>query len=323
LLSGALGENSWRNEFLFAAALYFKTKSPDSVEEELLAANRRLEAPLEDEEVSIIADSALKRDYQMSGRCKKPPCSKFCDRGVCKTREFGVGKQRNNTVSNVEFGKIVRVLAEDPYYLWEARVSGSEEYVQVRIDGEADLLNQKVVQKACIRYLNQTPVTVKQSVWETRLNGCLAEIEEQEVAKGTDTTESSALRGCFARFLTHKLAPEGCQYMIKAGSSYYEDGAYYFTSEGIKRYLDMEKFSLRGYNLRERLISYGCSEGELTYSSKGGEKRVACWKKPEDEELESMSDFYEDVYEGDAESFLRQPDGREKTEAVGEDELRF
>jgi hypothetical protein len=202
----------------------------------------------------------------------------------------------------VEFGKIARMLAEEPYYLWEARLSGTEDYVQVRIDGEADLLNQKVVQKACIRYLNQTPVTVSQTAWEKTLNDCLAGIEEHEVAEGTDTTETSALRGCFLRFLTHKQTKRGQPYLVQAGHVYREGGVYYFTSEGIKQYLaTAEKFNLRGHNLREQLISYGCSEGELAYMTpRGAERIVKCWKKAEDEELADMGSFYEDIYEGDA-----------------------
>jgi hypothetical protein len=314
LLSGALGENSGRNEFLFTAALYFKLKSPDSVGEELLLANDRLEAPLEEKDVNSIAASALQKDYQLPGRCDKSPCSEYCDKSACRLREYGVGRKRNNMASNVEFGKLKRVLAGEPYYLWEARLAGTEEYVLVRIDGEADLMNQKVVQKACIRYLNQIPTTVNQRAWEKTLNGCLANIEEEEVAEGTDTTEATALRGCFVRFLTHKRAQEGKPYMIHTGLSYYEDGVYYFTSEGIKRYLDVEKFNLRGYNLRERLISYGCSEGELAYFSRGRRRSIRCWKKPEDDELAGMDDFYEDIFDGDAETLRELSTGGEYEE---------
>jgi hypothetical protein len=301
LLSGALEENSGRNDFLFTAALYLKLKSPDDVEEELIRANNLLEAPLEDADVARIADSAVKKDYQIWGRCKKSPCAEYCDRKRCKEREFGVGRGKNNMVSNVEFGQIIRMLSEEPYYLWEARLAGTESYVQVRIDGEADLLNQKVVQKACIRYLNQTPVTVKQLVWEKTLNDCLAGIEEVEVEEGTDTTELSALRNCFIRFLTHKQTQNGLPHLIQTGQVYYRDGVFYFTGEGVKQYLAVEKFNLKGYNLREQLISYGCSKGELAYiTPRGAERKISCWQKPEDDELRDMGLFYEDIYDGDA-----------------------
>jgi hypothetical protein len=318
LLSGALGENSGRNEFLFTAALYLKLKYPDGFLEELRQANERFDVPLEDGEIAAMHESVMARDYQIWGRCKKSPCSEYCDKKLCREREFGVGRGKGNMVSNVEFGKIVRVLAEEPYYLWDARLSGTEEYVQVRIDGEADLLNQKVVQKACIRYLNQTPETVKQLVWEKKLNDCLSEIEEVEIAKGTDTTEASAMRECFMRFLTHKRAQNNRPELVNAGQVFYRDGFFYFSSGGVTRYLAAEKFSLRGYNLREQLRSYGCVDADLEYHTPQGEERsISCWKKEEDDELLNMSVFYDDVYEGDTDILQKE---RVRSDETGERE---
>jgi hypothetical protein len=322
LLSGALAENSGRNEFLFTAALYLKLKSPDDVEQELLKANAMLEAPLEDADVIRIAESAVKKDYQIWGRCKKSPCSEHCDRRLCKTREFGVGRGKNNMVSNVEFGKIVRMLSEEPYYLWEARLAGTEEYASVRLDGEADLLNQKVVQKACIRYLNQTPVTVKQQAWEQRLNDCLSSLEEVEVEEGTDTTELSALRSSFLRFLTHRQAQSGQPYLVQTGQAFYRDGVFYFTSEGVKQHLAMEKLNLKGHNLREQLLSYGCANAELTYlNPRGAERTISCWQKQEDDELRSMGAFYEDIYDGDED--ILQKEAPDKEDGEDEGDVRF
>jgi hypothetical protein len=322
LLSGALAENSGRNEFLFTAALYFKLKSPDDVGEELRKANSLLEAPLDDVDVDRIAESAVKKDYQIWGRCKKPPCSDYCDRKLCRQREFGVGRGKNNMVSNVEFGKIVRMLAEEPYYLWEARLAGTEDYIKVRIDGEADLLNQRVVQQACIRYLNQTRVTVKQLAWEKTLNDCLADIEEIEVEEGTDTTELSALRSCFMRFLTHKQTQNDQPYLIQTGQVFYRDGVYYFTGEGVKQYLASEKFNMRGYNLREQLLSYGCSQAELAYvNPHGAERKISCWQKPEDETLRDMGAFYDDIYDGDAD--ILQKDAPDEEDGEDEDDTKF
>ena len=323
LLTGALAEGSGRNEFLFTAALYFKLKDSDSVEAELLKANSLLEDPLEEKETLRIAESALEKNWQLSGRCKKPPCSDYCDRALCRERVCGVGRGKRNMVSNVEFGKITRILAEEPYYLWEARLAGTEEYVEVRIDGEADLLNQKVVQKACIRYLNQTPVTVKPEVWEKTLNSCLAGLEEVEVAEGTDTTEASALRSCFMRFLTRKQARSGQAYLVQTGQAYLQDGVFYFTTEGVKQYLAMEKCTLKGVNLRALLLWYGCSEAELAYTTLKGEERfMQCWQKPEDRALANMTVFYEDIYEGDV-GFLRQQTAAGDDGEGGGDDVKF
>jgi hypothetical protein len=307
LLTGALTENSGRNDFLFTAALYLKLKLGKDFKNELDEMNNCLEAPLEQKDIDSIYKSVTERDWQIWGRCKKAPMCEYCNRTLCKKRTFGVGRDKNNYVSNIEFGKIVRVLAEEPYYLWDARLAGSEEYKQVRIDGESDLLNQKVVQKACIRYLNQTPITTKMAVWEAKVNECLALLEEIEVARETDTSSMSVLRRYFSRFLTHKQVQNGQSYMVKLGLVYHEkgtkgnnDGAYYFEAESLQKYLAVENFQLRGINLREQLLTYGCTEGEIKYTTSSGiVKTIKCWKRIEDDELLELDAFFEDVYEGD------------------------
>jgi hypothetical protein len=305
LLTGALAENSGRNDFLFTAALYLKLKLKQDFKAELEAMNDCLEVPLEQKDIEGIYTSVTNKDWQIWGRCKKAPMCEYCDRKLCKERTFGVGRDKNNYVSNVEFGKIIRMKSEEPYYLWEARLAGNEEYIQVRIDGEAELQNQKIVQQACIRYLNQTPITVKATAWEDTLNKCLTVMEEIEVAKETDTSNMSVLRRYFFQYLTHKQIQNGQAYMVKLGLVFHEkgtkdkDGAYYFEAEGFKKYLAVENFPLRGINMREQLLAYDCTEGEVKYTMNENEKTIKCWKRVEDAELLELDAFFEDVYEGD------------------------
>jgi hypothetical protein len=48
-------------------------------------------------------------------------------------------------------------------------------------------------------------------------------------------------------------------------------------------------------------MDYGCTESNITYKTNGGkEMSIKCWKKVEDDDLSEMSDFYDSVYEGDA-----------------------
>jgi hypothetical protein len=305
LLTGALAETSGRHDFLFTAALYLKLKLKQDFKAELEAMNDCLEAPLEQADIDSTYKSAIGKDWQIWGRCKKAPMCEYCDRKLCKKRTFGVGRDKDNYVSNIEFGKLIRVLAEEPYYLWDARLAGNEEYKQVRIDGEASLQNQKIVQQACIRYLNQTPITLKTTAWEATLNKCLGLIEEVEVAKETDTSNMSILRRYFFRYLTHKQIQNGQPYLVALGLVFHEkgtgekEGGYYFEAEGFKKYLAVENFQVRGINLREQLLAYGCAEGEVKYTVNGNEKTIRCWKHAEDAELLELDAFFEDVYEGD------------------------
>jgi hypothetical protein len=320
LLAGALTENSGRDDFIFTAALYLKLKLGKDFKGELEGMNNCLEAPLEQEDIDRIYKSATEKDWQIWGRCKKPPMSEYCDRALCRKRTFGVGRDKNNYVSNVEFGKIVRVLAEEPYYLWDARLAGSEEYTQVRIDGESDLLNQKIVQKACIRYLNQTPITTKMATWEAKVNECLAQLVEIKIARETDTSSMSVLRRCFLRFLARRQAKNGLPQVVLVGRVYREEGAgedggsaYYFEVDGFQRYLATENIQMRGINLREQLLAYGCTEGEIKYTTLSGiTKTIKCWKRAEDEELRELGAFFEDAYEGNQDTIQRDTWKKEK-----------
>ena len=70
--------------------------------------------------------------------------------------------------------------------------------------------------------------------------------------------------------------------------------------KGLMGFLQLEKWQFGRMNLREVLMSYGCTEGEVVYKTKNGsEIRLPCWKKQDDEELLSMDAFYEDIYDGD------------------------
>jgi hypothetical protein len=327
LLTGALTENSGRNDFLFTAALYLKLARGEDFKGELEEMNNCFEAPLEGKDIDRIYKSAAEQDWQIWGRCKKPPMCEYCDRKLCKKRKFGIGRDKDNYVSNVEFGKIVRVLAGDPYYLWDARLAGNEEYTPVRIDGEADLLNQKVVQRACIRYLNQTPITIKMAAWEAKVNECLAFMEEIKVASGTDTSNTAVLRKCFLRFLTHQQKENGQPYVVTAGRVYREEGAeggsgatYYFETDGLQKYLAAENIQLRGINLREQLLAYGCTEGEVKYTTSSGViKTIECWKRAEDDELRELGTLFEDIYEGNQDIIQKDAWRKEKAEEGDDD----
>ena len=306
LLSGALWSGSHRNDFLFTVAIYLKMKlgadglTVDAISE----ANERLIEPLESTDVASCYNSVASRDYPILGQCKKEPMCSFCDRKQCKERAFSaVKKDKGNVSSNIEFGQVVRMKAETPYYMLEARLAGTEdEFKLLRLDTSENLLNQRMVQKECIDKLNQVMWTVKQQVWEERLNDVMSRIVEKEVARETDTTEMSDLRELFYRYLTHKQAQANSPYRVVLKQVYVADGTYYFRTDGFKEYLRIAKFVIGRTNLREQLVSYGCKEGSIDYTRRDGTaQRLTCWSKPTDGVLENMTVIYDDATDQDEE----------------------
>ena len=299
-LTGALGEGEGRADYLFSAGVYLKKKYKEGFEGELSTINNALEAPLSEEEVQSTYASVMSKEYQY--KCKSGPCAEYCDTKLCKMREYGVGKDKGNQFTGFAcWGEISRVMAEEPYYLWSVQVDEGGPFKNIRIDGEADLMNQTIVARSCVRYLNKSPLVVKPNAWVATVNQSLAGIESRiiEIPKETDTTEMSALHTYFVRFLTHKQMKHGLPHLIGLGQVFNRDGFYYFTTEGIKDYLRIQKFTVQKMNLREELIRYGCTEGEVQYSVGDRQKTIRCWKKAEDDDLKTMGTFYEDVEDAD------------------------
>jgi hypothetical protein len=323
LLSGALGEDSGRNNFLFACALYLKIKQKDGFEHELRKMNECLEAPLEDDVVMEIYESSLKRDYPLPAWCKKSPCEDYCNRKLCREREYGVGREKDNRVLDVEFGKIIRVLTAKPYYIWEIKVNIDDEYKRVVLDDESSFLNQKVIQQACIKQLSAMHTTVKQQVWEEKVRECLGMIEQQAVAQATDTSELASLRDSFIRYLTCPQTRRPKPIFVKNGNVYFDGKVYYFSAHGLQDYLRVQNVAMGKVNLREKLKDYGCEVGVLTYAGTGGEERfIECMIRQNDAELDAARDTFEDILDG-GEDVIKDIEVKDEEAEAGDDKTKF
>ncbi len=330
LLSGALWDGSHRNDFLFTAALYLKQKhGKDAFTEDLLfEANERLAEPLEDKDVISAHRSVMQTDYPILGQCKKNPMIEWCDKKLCKEQTFSaIKKDKDNVASNIQFGQMWRVKTEQPYYLLEAKLVDSEEdgFEILRLDAAENLLNQRTVQRECIDKLGQVMWTVKQQVWEERLNAVMLDMQDKEVPEETDTTELSELRGLFNRYLTHGQVQSQNPFRISLKQVYFNNNKFYFQTEGLKDYLRIAKFNTQGRNLREYLLSYGCTEGSVEYERRDGTKGVIkCWVKEMDETLSEMTVYFEDVIDQDAllleQNRLNKDDGAKDDDFVIEHE---
>jgi hypothetical protein len=331
LLTGALAEGDFRDNFLCCVAIYFKKKfrvngKPVDFLDELREANGCLESPLEDGDVQRIYKSVTEKGYD-NYWCTKPPCKDYCNKALCKQREWGIGKDRNNISTGADtWGELSRVMAEEPYYIWKVRVNPEDAYKDVRFDNEDEVLNQAIVQKHCMRDLNWVPTTVKKQVWDGIINDALKGIGGREipVAKEHDTTATGTLHGLFVRYLTHKQIQSSEPYVVLFGRVYHADGMYYFSTDGIMEFLRFEKFPLGRINLHAKLTAYGCTDGELPYKAANGEaKIIKCWKKPDDAELREMDAFYDDIYAGDARILQADKPNTEQDEGGGDAGVKF
>lgn len=309
-LSSSLGENEGRNKFLFHACVYLKKKygaKTDSFKE-LLELDRCLASPLQDElngeeELRSTYNSAMSKDWAFS--CRQEPMCDFCNKELCTNRKFsGVVKRGTDNINTgADFlGPISRVMARVPYYLWEIASPGKPAK-EVRFDSISELASQTIVQQKCWDQLGWAPLPIKIPVWVETVNTCMEGIEDRQiqVSDESDTTELSELHSLIIGYLTHAQVQNGAEYMVNVGQVFVRDGMYYFTTDGIKTYLRVQKFNLGRTNLREELMSFGCTEGELNYVARSGKTMsIKCWVKEEDAELVGRQQYYDDVMEQDA-----------------------
>lgn len=303
LLSRAVGSNdSGRNNFLFSFAVYAKKKYGNEFDTFVREVNDSFELPLEENVVNDICNSVANNEYMY--KCKDIPCNSFCNKTLCKKREFGLGRDKGH-FTNVDFsGQIFRYNSEEPYYVWQLRLVGQEEWVDVIFKNEGDILEQFSFAKLCVRYLNHAPMRVSSNDWYAILNTVLPKVVNIEVKAEVDTSAKAQLRNEFIAYLSNKQAKRDSPYQIRAGLAYYEVkegvGKYYFVHSGFIDYLNNRKIrfdlSLLGENLRE----FGAVPDTFVYFNANGEQRTCpCWSKVEDEDIKDACYNSLEIAEGD------------------------
>ena len=304
LLTEAVGtEDSGRNNFLFSYAIYARKKYGDDFQRYVVEVNERMISPLEDNVIEQICNSV--RDNEYTYKCKDIPCDAFCDKTVCRTREFGLGRDKGH-FSNVDFsGQIYRYNAEDPYYVWQLRLQGQKDWVEVRFKNEGDILEQFNFAKLCVRYLNHAPTRVNPNDWYAILNTVLPRIVNIEVKAEVDTSEKAMLHNEFIAYLSNKQAKRDSPYQIRAGLAYYEKkngvGKYYFQHNGFIDYLNNRKVRFDLSVLGDNLRSFGAEPDTFVYFNSNGEQRSCpCWSKVEDEAIKNAYYNNIEVAEGDS-----------------------
>lgn len=301
ITTSALGEDSGRNNFMFTVAVYLKKKIGTEFFTALQEMNERLQVPLEQGELKSLFDSVSTKEYNY--KCKDVPCSVYCDKRECAKREFGFGKEKGY-FSGLDYGKLVRLMSEDPYYQWELKKADDEKYRTITFVDEAALMDQRIFGKLCLRYLNHVPVRMKDNEWFNVLNQALLNVEERQIERGTDTSEKAVLKEMFLKYLTRKQSGMNRPVQVKLRFSYFDQAAekYYFKHEGFEAFLAAERIKIGNVNMREFLLSVGAKDDVLKYLQPGGKAtEIMCWSKLQDPELKEIEGFYDDVFSADEE----------------------
>jgi hypothetical protein len=229
-----------RNNYLFSFGVYLKKKEPELWEQRLFEINERMEEPLEADELESTAIASL-RKTSYTYKCMEVPCVDFCRKTLCKTRDFGIGKE-GGYFSELEYGKLTQFKGSDPYYEWEVRIIGAEKFSVLRFKTEADVIGQDVFLRLCFRELHLLPVKIKQSEWYKKINEALATLTVHSVEQEDDTSPMGIFKSLFVQFLTDR-AMAATKEQIVNGRVYLDDKTktYYFRTQDLTEFLFVTK----------------------------------------------------------------------------------
>lgn len=156
-----------RNNTLFAMGVYAKMKFEDDWEHKIEEMNGQyFQPPLKSKEVQNIIKSAGRKDYFYP--CNKAPLITFCNKDVCRKRQFGIGQGGEEFGLNL--GSLLKIATEPP--VWIIDIEG----IRVQLDTE-DLMSQERFRRVCVMSVNKLPPRIKGQDWDKILREKLETVE--------------------------------------------------------------------------------------------------------------------------------------------------
>lgn len=182
-----------RNNSLFAIGTYLRKAGVDSLEEELLKINydkHVMGKPLPKGEVATIAKSVSKGTYNY--RCNEPPICDLCDKELCQSRKFGVGKTGpSKNYDALLFGSLKKILTDPPR--WVLEING----VSVEMSTE-QLLDYKAVRKVAIERVGVVGPPMKAEDWAIVLR--TKNEQREEISAPDDAGPGAMIRAMLQEF---------------------------------------------------------------------------------------------------------------------------
>lgn len=255
-----------RNEGLFAMGVYARLKFGDDWESEVSNYNRLyVDPPLPFKEVGQVIKSLSRKNYFYP--CTKAPIIGFCNKDLCKHREFGIG-QSDSDEPSVNIGTLVKIVSDPP--TWIIDVDG----VRLELNTD-DLLSQEKFRKICMEKINKLPNRIKPMRWEKLVKEKLEHVELIE-APPDASTEGRFIQ-LVESFCTGQ-AQARHQDELLAGKPWTDNGRTYFRSADLARFLDQQHFrELTNKEQWAALRRNGAAHHQ--FNIKG--KCVQCWSLDE------------------------------------------
>jgi hypothetical protein len=158
-----------RNTAAFHAGVFLKRAFPEDWASRLREFNQNaMMKPLGKSELSTITGSLRRKDYQY--KCREEPCKSFCNKDLCRTREFGIspGDEKANEIPAIE--KVEKIIATP--LRWGLTVKG--QLVEVTTE---QLFNYEVVRQKVGEKLHIILPRIKATEWDVYLTEIMGKVE--------------------------------------------------------------------------------------------------------------------------------------------------
>lgn len=172
MLKSKVEEN--RNIAAFQAGTFLKRAYPDDWMIRLKEFNQNaMIKPLGKGELGTITGSIRRKDYQY--KCREDPCRAFCNKDLCRTREFGIsgGDEKANDIPLVD--KVEKIIATP--VRWALTVQGQVIEMTTQELFNYDTVRQKVGEK-----LHLVLPRIKGTEWDVYLREIMAKVSVRHEA---------------------------------------------------------------------------------------------------------------------------------------------
>lgn len=247
----ALGRSGFgegqRNKGMFACGVYLKKRYPDDWQAHFHAYNvKYMRPPLADSETKVLIKSLARKEYNYT--CNQDPLKPLCNRRICHTRDYGVGKDENEDWGIVIDSEATRVETNPPY--WILTINGT----RVTVYSE-HLLTQRKFQELCVEKIGHYPPPLPGEKWRAEVNRILSTAVSVEAP--ADSSPTGELQWLLQQFCT--VYPQGeTREEILTGKPFTEEGSVRFRAADFKKFLDAQHFrAFTGHKLYAELRAMG------------------------------------------------------------------
>jgi len=254
-----------RNNALFNLGVYARMRFMDDWETKIDEYNRKYMNPGSAQEVVNIIKSLKKKTYFY--KCNEQPLCNYCNKTVCRQREFGVGQSDEEW--NITIDTDCQKILTDPPY-WVISIEG----VRLELTSQ-DLMSQQKFRLKCIEKINKVPSKVKSTDWDKMVQTILDTAEEVEAPQ--DAGSQGQLIFLLEQFCTQRAQARVMEELL-SGKPWTDEERTYFRSGDFIKYLDQQHFrELNRTQIYAALRNAGVTHHQLNK----GKKCIQCWSVAE------------------------------------------